>query len=229
MTIGKLSAVVMRTAFVVSVATLSTQAFTGDVPTDFTGPDVSVVADPMDVGLPTQAPGGTISGWEVQFAAFELDPNADMLRVGAEREKNWRFAGRAEFVEANAEELPFEDASYDAYTIAFGIRNVPRIDKALAEAYRVLAPGGRFMCLEFSEIAMPFLDKIYERWSFDAIPRIGQAVTGDAEPYRYLVESIRMFPNQRDFASMIGRAGFERVTWRDYTAGVAAAHSGWKI
>ena len=169
-----------------------------------------------------EASGGTAQ-------ATILDINGSMLKVGEDRAEKRGLGGSVSFVEANAEALPFEDASFDAYTIAFGIRNVPDIPKALGEAFRVLKPGGRFMCLEFSEIAMPFLDKIYERWSFDAIPRIGQAVTGDAEPYRYLVESIRKFPNQRDFASMIGRAGFERVTWRDYTAGVAAAHSGWKI
>ena len=134
-----------------------------------------------------------------------------------------------EFVEANAEELPFADASFDAYTIAFGIRNVPRIDVALAEAYRVLKPGGRFLCLEFSEVDMPLLDRVYEAWSFNAIPRIGKAVTGENEPYSYLVESIRKFPNQPNFAAMISRAGFDRVSFRNYAGGIAALHSGWKL
>ena len=125
--------------------------------------------------------------------------------------------------------LPFADNTFDAYTIAFGIRNVPRIDVALSEAFRVLKPGGRFLCLEFSEVEMPLLDKVYEAWSFNAIPKIGKAVTGDGEPYSYLVESIRKFPNQQNFASMITRAGFERVSFRNYSGGIAALHSGWKL
>jgi demethylmenaquinone methyltransferase/2-methoxy-6-polyprenyl-1,4-benzoquinol methylase len=157
------------------------------------------------------------------------DINASMLAVGRERAERQGLDGNVSFVEANAEELPFADASFDAYTIAFGIRNVPHIDRALAEAFRVLKRGGRFICLEFSEVDVPFLDKVYEAWSFNAIPRIGQMVTGDGEPYRYLVESIRKFPRQRDFADMIERAGFSRVTWRDYSGGIAAAHSGWKL
>ena len=157
------------------------------------------------------------------------DINADMLRVGAERAKAWRFGTQARFVTANAEELPFADESFDAYTIAFGIRNVPRIDVALSEAFRVLKPGGRLLCLEFSEVEMPVLDKVYEAWSFKAIPQIGGMVAGDGEPYRYLVESIAKFPNQRNFAAMIERAGFERVTWRNYSGGIAALHSGWKL
>ena len=100
---------------------------------------------------------------------------------------------------------------FDAYTIAFGIRNVPRIDVALSEAFRVLKRGGRFLCLEFSDVEMPLLDKVYEAWSFNAIPQIGKMVAGDGEPYRYLVESIRKFPNQANFAAMIRDAGFDRV------------------
>ncbi|MEX0955206.1 MAG: bifunctional demethylmenaquinone methyltransferase/2-methoxy-6-polyprenyl-1,4-benzoquinol methylase UbiE [Rhizobiaceae bacterium] len=161
--------------------------------------------------------------------ATVLDINGSMLGVGRERAEKRGLSDSTEFVEANAEELPFPDAGFDAYTIAFGIRNVPRIDVALAEAYRVLKPGGRFLCLEFSEVDFPPLEKLYEAWSFNAIPRIGAAVTGDGEPYRYLVESIRRFPNQRNFAAMIEAAGFERVTWRDYSAGIAACHSGWKL
>lgn len=158
-----------------------------------------------------------------------LDINGSMLEVGQERAAKKGLSECLDFVEANAEELPFEDNVFDAYTIAFGIRNVPHIDKALSEAYRVLKPGGRFLCLEFSEVEMPVLDKIYDQWSFHAIPQIGKMITGDQESYSYLVESIRKFPQQQDFADMITKAGFERVSWRDFTGGIAALHSGWKI
>lgn len=161
--------------------------------------------------------------------ATVLDINGSMLDVGRERAAKRGLAEKVDFVEANAEALPFPDESFDAYTIAFGIRNVPHIDVALGEAFRVLKTGGRFLCLEFSEVEAPILDKFYETWSFRAIPRIGRLVTGDGEPYSYLVESIRKFPNQADFAAMIGRAGFERVAFRNFTGGVAALHSGWKL
>lgn len=161
--------------------------------------------------------------------ATVLDINGSMLSVGRDRAEKKGLSGNTDFVEANAEELPFADATFDAYTIAFGIRNVPRIDVALSEAFRVLKPGGRFLCLEFSEVEMPLLDKVYEAWSFNAIPQIGKMVTGDGEPYSYLVESIRKFPNQQNFASMITRAGFERVSFRNYSGGIAALHSGWKL
>lgn len=164
-----------------------------------------------------------------QAHATVLDINGSMLAVGKERAEKRGLSANTDFVEANAEELPFADETFDAYTIAFGIRNVPRIDVALSEAYRVLKPGGRFLCLEFSEVDMPLLDKIYENWSFNAIPRIGQMVTGDGEPYSYLVESIRKFPNQSNFAAMITRAGFDRVSYRNYSGGIAALHSGWKL
>lgn len=158
-----------------------------------------------------------------------LDINGSMLSVGRERAETRKLSENLDFVEANAEALPFEDESFDAYTIAFGIRNVPRIDVALMEAFRVLKPGGRFLCLEFSEVEMPLLDRAYEAWSFNAIPAIGKVVAGDGEPYRYLVESIAKFPRQADFAAMIGKAGFERVTFRNFTGGIAALHSGWKL
>lgn len=158
-----------------------------------------------------------------------LDINGSMLGVGKERAQMRGLADNVEFVEANAEELPFEDSTFDAYTIAFGIRNVPDIQKALGEAHRVLRRGGRFLCLEFSEVNIPGLEQFYDAWSFNVIPRVGQMVTGDGDPYQYLVESIRKFPRQTDFAKMIEKAGFERVTWRDYTGGIAALHSGWKL
>jgi demethylmenaquinone methyltransferase/2-methoxy-6-polyprenyl-1,4-benzoquinol methylase len=157
------------------------------------------------------------------------DINADMLAVGRERAKAWRFGSQAQFVEANAEELPFEDESFDAYTIAFGIRNVPRIEKALSEAFRVLKRGGRFLCLEFSQVDVPVLDRVYKEWSDRAIPPIGRVVTGDSQPYQYLVESIRKFPNPVRFSAMIEKAGFKRVTHTAMTGNVAALHGAWKL
>ena len=156
------------------------------------------------------------------------DINPAMLEVGMGRAHRRGIDGLV-WTEANAETLAFPDRFFDAYTIAFGIRNVPRIDVALSEAARVLKPGGRFLCLEFSEVEMPLLDRVYDAWSFNAIPRIGQMVAGDGEPYRYLVESIRKFPNQRDFAAMMTSAGLSRATWRNYSGGIAALHSAWKI
>ncbi len=164
-----------------------------------------------------------------QAHATVLDINGSMLGVGAERAEKKGLSENLTFVEANAEDLPFEANSFDAYTIAFGIRNVPRIEVALSEAYRVLKRGGRLLVLEFSEVELPVLDKIYDAWSFNAIPKFGKAITGDAEPYQYLVESIRKFPNQENFAAMIRMAGFSRVTYTNYTAGIAALHSGWKL
>ncbi|MET0358524.1 MAG: ubiquinone/menaquinone biosynthesis methyltransferase, partial [Pararhizobium sp.] len=161
--------------------------------------------------------------------ATVLDINGSMLGVGAERARKKGLAANLDFVEANAESLPFEDGRFDAYTIAFGIRNLPRIDVALSEAYRVLKRGGRLLVLEFSDVEMPLLDKVYDAWSFNAIPRFGKMITGEAEPYQYLVESIRKFPNQTDFARMIEKAGFARVTYTNYTGGIAALHSAWKI
>ena len=161
--------------------------------------------------------------------ATVLDINGSMLSVGRDRAGKNGLAAHVDFVEANAEELPFPDNSFDAYTIAFGIRNVPRIEAALAEAFRVLKVGGRFLCLEFSAVDMPLLDRAYEAWSFKAIPGIGKIVTGDGEPYSYLVESIRKFPDQANFAAMISRAGFGRVAFRNYSGGIAALHSGWKL
>ena len=157
-----------------------------------------------------------------------LDINADMLRVGRERAQKRRL-GRLDFVEANAEALPFEDKIFDAYTIAFGIRNVPRIAVALKEAHRVLKRGGRFLCLEFSQMNVPVIDKFYEAWSFTAIPALGKAVTGDGAPYRYLVESIARFPRPDDFRDMIEDAGFERARFTRLTGGIVAIHSGWKL
>ncbi|WP_417771910.1 bifunctional demethylmenaquinone methyltransferase/2-methoxy-6-polyprenyl-1,4-benzoquinol methylase UbiE [Stappia sp.] len=161
--------------------------------------------------------------------AVVCDINGSMLAVGRERAEAAGLGERLTFIEGNAEDLPFPDRSFDAYTIAFGIRNVPRIDKALSEARRVLKRGGRFLCLEFSQVDVAGLDRVYDAFSFNAIPTIGRFVTGDGEPYRYLVESIRKFPNQERFAEMIREAGFSRVDYRNYTGGIAALHSGWAI
>jgi demethylmenaquinone methyltransferase / 2-methoxy-6-polyprenyl-1,4-benzoquinol methylase len=163
------------------------------------------------------------------FRATVCDINSDMLNVGRQRAAARHLDDRVSFVEGNAEALAFPDRHFDGYTIAFGIRNVPRIDLALREAYRVLRPGGRFLCLEFSSVDVPGLDRIYDLFSFKVIPPLGRAVTGDAESYRYLVESIRKFPKPNAFAEMIRGAGFSRVTWQSLSGGIVALHSGWRL
>ena len=157
-----------------------------------------------------------------------LDINGDMLRVGQERAGR-RFGARLRFIEGNAEALPLAAMSHDAYTIAFGIRNVPRIATALSEAYRVLRHGGRFLGLEFSKANVAGLDTLYDLYSFNVIPALGHLVAGDAEPYRYLVESIRRFPTPAQFSQLIAEAGFGRVTHRTMAGGIVALHSAWKL
>lgn len=161
--------------------------------------------------------------------ATVLDINADMLSVGRERIAAQGRDNVIDFIEGNAEELPFPDKNFDAVTIAFGIRNVPRIERALSEAYRVLKTGGRFLCLEFSTVDVPGLGVLYELYSFNVIPALGGAVTGDKEAYRYLVESIRRFPKPNDFAEMMKAAGLRRVSFTPITGGVVALHSGWRL
>jgi demethylmenaquinone methyltransferase / 2-methoxy-6-polyprenyl-1,4-benzoquinol methylase len=163
------------------------------------------------------------------FHATVCDINTEMLAVGRERAQAQHLEDRVTFVEGNAEALPLPDKSFDAYTIAFGIRNVPRIPLALCEAYRVLKPGSRFLCLEFSSVDVPGLDKVYDLFSFNVIPHMGRAVTGDAESYRYLVESIRQFPRPNAFAEMIRDAGFSRVKCDIMSGGIVALHSGWRL
>ena len=157
------------------------------------------------------------------------DINQAMLDVGRQRALK-RGAGQAvDFVTADAEKLPFADASLDAYTVAFGLRNVTNLEAALSEACRVLKPGGRFLCLEFSKPALPMLGPIYDRYSFSVLPRLGQWVAGDAEAYRYLAESIRRFPDQPSFVTRIAAAGLEQVKYRNLSGGIAALHSAWRL
>ena len=163
------------------------------------------------------------------FNATVCDINGDMLEVGRNRAVARHLDHQVSFVEGNAETLPFPDRSFDAYTIAFGIRNVPQIDVALGEAFRVLRPGSRFLCLEFSTVDVPGLDWLYDQFSFKVIPPLGRAVTGDAESYQYLVESIRKFPRPNAFAEMIRAAGFSRVKWQSLSGGIVALHSGWRL
>jgi len=158
-----------------------------------------------------------------------LDINGEMLAIARERAGALGIGERLTLVEANAETLPFPENSFESCSIAFGIRNVPRIDTALAEIYRVLKRGGRFLCLEFSPVELPLLDRLYEAYSFGVIPRLGAIVTGDAEPYRYLVESIRRFPDGETFAMWLGQAGFARVSQRAFTGGIVRLHAGWKV
>src|ERR1700738_3427961 len=163
------------------------------------------------------------------FQATVCDINADMLEVGRGRALARHLEHQVSFSEGNAESLALADRSFDATTIAFGIRNVPRIDLALAEAFRVLKPGGRFLCLEFSTVDVPGLDRIYDLFSFKVIPPLGRAGTGDAESYQYLVASIRKFPRPNAFAEMMRGAGFSRVNWQSFSGGIVALHSGWRL
>ena len=158
-----------------------------------------------------------------------LDINENMLREGRARAHKQAHGGQLRFVQGNAEDLPYPDQWFDSYTIAFGLRNVPEIGKALSEAFRVLKTGGRFICLEFSHPSIPILDKVYELYSFNAIPVIGSLVAGDGDSYRYLVESIRKFPDQDALLERVRDAGFEQVKYRDLSGGIAAIHSGWRI
>ncbi len=156
------------------------------------------------------------------------DINAQMLGEGVRRAGE-KGETAIEWVCGNAETLPFPDASFDAYTIAFGIRNVTHIDAALKEARRVLKPGGRFLCLEFSKVEVPGLDTLYDAYSFKLMPRIGGLVAKDEDSYRYLAESIRRFPPQAKFAAMIADAGLEQVKVRNLSGGIAAMHSAWRL
>jgi len=164
------------------------------------------------------------SGAQVTIA----DINAEMLAVGARRAARRGIEGLL-WAQEDAEALSFPDQTFDAYTIAFGIRNVTDIPKALAEAHRVLRIGGRFLCLEFSTATWPGFARIYDRYSHDVVPKMGKLVAGDEDSYRYLIESIRRFPPMEAFGGMIERAGFRRMTFEPILGGVVVIHSGWKI
>jgi demethylmenaquinone methyltransferase/2-methoxy-6-polyprenyl-1,4-benzoquinol methylase len=161
--------------------------------------------------------------------AVVCDMTESMLVEGQARAEAEALADRLTWVVGDAMALPFEDSSFDVYTISFGIRNVTRIEDALSEAFRVLRPGGRLMVLEFSQLPNAGLQWAYDRYSYNVIPVMGQVIAGDRDSYQYLVESIRKFPDQETFAGMIREAGFENVKFRNLTMGVAALHSGWKL
>ena len=164
-----------------------------------------------------------------QSHATVFDMTQGMLDAGRTRAEADDMADSLDWVCGDAMALPFADNSFDVYTISFGIRNVTRPQVALEEAYRVLKPGGRLMVLEFSQIPNPAMQWAYDQYSFNVIPKMGQVIANDADSYRYLVESIRKFPDQDTFLQMIRDAGFENAKYRNYTMGIAALHSGWKI
>ncbi|KAK9297987.1 hypothetical protein QLX08_008509 [Tetragonisca angustula] len=169
----------------------------------------------------------------VKSSVTVCDINENMLEVGKVRAKKLGWVDQNDFdiewMQCDAEKLPFEDDSYDAYTIAFGIRNVTHIEKVLSEAYRVLTPGGCFMCLEFSHVDNNILKWFYDQYSFQIIPVLGTLIAGEWQPYQYLVESIRKFPKQEEFKQLIEAAGFRNVTHENLTCGVVAIHSGFKL
>lgn len=161
--------------------------------------------------------------------AIVCDINKEMLAVGRDRGVDRGIVSDIAWVCGDAEKLPVADSSVDAYTIAFCLRNVTHWDQAIAEAHRVLKPGGRYMCLEFSKVVVPGLREFYDLYSFNVLPVVGKMVTGDREAYQYLVESIRKFPPQEEMKAMVEAAGFRRVEVRNLSGGIAAIHSGWKL
>ncbi|MFU8776772.1 MAG: bifunctional demethylmenaquinone methyltransferase/2-methoxy-6-polyprenyl-1,4-benzoquinol methylase UbiE [Roseovarius sp.] len=161
--------------------------------------------------------------------ATVLDLTEPMLVEGRKRAEAESMADSLDWVVGDAMALPFADASFDVYTISFGIRNVTRPQEALNEAFRVLKPGGRLMVLEFSQIPNELMQKVYDLYSFNIIPRLGQMIAKDRDSYQYLVESIRQFPDQETFLGMVRQAGFEQAKYRNLSMGIACLHSGWKI
>jgi demethylmenaquinone methyltransferase / 2-methoxy-6-polyprenyl-1,4-benzoquinol methylase len=165
------------------------------------------------------------AGAEVTVA----DINHAMLSVGRSRMDKQGLIKGLDWLQVNAEALPFADNSFDHVTITFGLRNVTFRDRALAEMYRVLRPGGRVHIMEFSKVGLPALAKVYDTWSFQVLPRLGQSIAGDAESYQYLAESIRRFPDQESLAEMLRETGFERVSWQNLSGGICAIHRGAKV
>lgn len=161
--------------------------------------------------------------------ATVLDLTENMLIEGRQRAEADSLADSLDWVVGDAMALPFADNTFDVYTISFGIRNVTRPQEALNEAYRVLRPGGRLMVLEFSQLPNPMMQKAYDLYSFNVIPRMGQLIANDRDSYQYLVESIRNFPDQETLLGMVQDAGFEQAKYRNMTMGIAALHSGWKL
>lgn len=174
--------------------------------------------------LPRLAQGGAAEG-----GAVVCDVSDAMLAIGRARALDQGILAGVEWLCADAERLPVADRSIDLYTIGFGLRNVTHIDRALSEARRVLKPGGRFLCLEFTPEITPFLQPLYDLYSFRIVPLLGQVVTGDRHAYAYLVESIRRFPRQSELAEMIAGAGLDQVKFRNLTGGVAALYSAWRL
>ncbi|XP_059844338.1 2-methoxy-6-polyprenyl-1,4-benzoquinol methylase, mitochondrial [Hypanus sabinus] len=166
---------------------------------------------------------------DLESKAVICDINKEMLKVGKQKAEQLTYSEGLSWVVGNAEELPFDDDKFDFYTIAFGIRNCTHIDHVLQEAYRVLKPGGRFLCLEFSKVENPIISSLYSLYSFQVIPVLGEVIAGDWKSYQYLVESIQRFPQQEEFREMIEDAGFYKVEYNNLTMGIVAIHSGFKL
>ena len=161
--------------------------------------------------------------------ATVLDITENMLIEGRKRAETDQILESLDWIVGDAMSLPFADNSFDVYTISFGIRNVTQPQEALNEAFRILRPGGRLMVLEFSQIPVPLAQKAYDLYSFNVIPTMGKLITNDRSSYQYLVESIRKFPDQETFLSMVQHAGFKNTSYRNLSLGIAALHSGWKV
>ena len=187
--------------------------------------DVAGGTGDIALKLKSKALSGNISNNQITIC----DINHEMLKHAKNKAIDKNFIKGIDFVCGDAQELPFADSSFDYYTIAFGIRNVPKIEEALKEAYRVLKVGGKFLCLEFSKVEPEPLKQIYDFYSFNIIPKIGKIAANNEDAYKYLVESINLFPDQEKFANMIKQSGFKRVNYQNLTFGVAAIHVGYKL